>query len=272
MPDAGKIHLTNEQIDVDWVTRIRGVEEAPITQATHLPEGPINRPIVDEKLTRETNWIDWEQSVKGIPSTNFFERLVDKTIPRPRPTTEMGERWRMKSRLVGDWLLSSISMPLLQNINLGHKDAIFADDIWKTLVAMCKGQRIFSDAKAWTTFTGMRDSDYDNIGDYTVAYSQAYNMTKEAGFGIPGKGLIIGYLVGMAVFNAQVADDFMQYLNDANHQKAASNEQLFEDAIFNVRLYMRYSEMYAESCENLQSSVIRKRRCDDATDNHVSDC
>ncbi|KAJ5975367.1 hypothetical protein N7481_009074 [Penicillium waksmanii] len=188
MANAGKIYFTNEQIDAEWATHMKGAVAPPITQATHLPEGPISLPVVNEKLTRVTNWIDWERSVRGILITNSLYRLIDKTIPRPRPTTEMGENWCMKGRL----------------------DVIFADDIWKALATICKGQRIFSDAKAWTTFTGMRASDYNNIDSYTVAYASAFNTANDAGFNISWKGSILGYLAGVAVFNAQVADKAMQ--------------------------------------------------------------
>ncbi|CAI7678829.1 unnamed protein product [Penicillium pancosmium] len=139
-------------------------------------------------------------------------------------------------------------MPLLQNIKLVYKDYVFADDIWKALATICKGQRIFSDAKAWTNFTGMRASDYNNVDDYTAAYVRAFNSANDAGFNIPWKGSILGYLAGVSVFNAQVADKAMR-------------RQLFD----NIRGKVKLDMFDADKFEKVQSSLRRKRRRDDTT-------
>lgn len=105
----------------------------------------------------------------------------------------------------------------------------------------------------------MRASDYNNVDAYTVVYMRAFNTANDSGFNISWKCSILGYLAGVSVFKAQVADKAMQQLNEVNHQNVDYNKQLFDNIRGKVKLDIFDTDKFGE----VQSSLRRKRRCDD---------
>lgn len=190
---------------------VQGVGDQYEDQAESLPEGEFDLPNVETILTGPEIWPEWTESAKSILQMNSLGALICMNASRPNEREKIYKRWKQCSIIVAAWLLVNVSEPLQNRMMKINISANFADEVWDELQAMNTGC-IYHHVDLWEEFVSIRASQYDDVEEFTKAYSSSYRRARNQGLPLEPYVALTGYLAQIEVSHPEVAGKIMDQL------------------------------------------------------------